>query len=652
MRFLTLVIVLLSIVFSKGMALNIPTAKKNGVTDSMSYLQKGYFYQFRDFKKSEYFFQEGIRISSGLKDTLSLVRLHFYFARYYQFRDYRMAAADHAQRALRLIEKSRVNNSIEKLWITIFLDLNHFVDPHRATPFLYKDTATVLKYIEIIDRYQKAGEFFFSAEACVDLAKYTEQYSAFGSLLNGLPFEESFLYLEQAKKMYLEIKYPDGLIHAAWEDAIKKYYACLWGYKPEKYCDQHRNVVSKLYKEAVAHNNLFYIARANNYFAYQELASSKPIRALPYIEKACAIAKQMGDQNQLIRYLFTYRDIYDTLKDFKKAYHYSDLLMRAKDSMYQVNSAEQLAYLKNFHENEMRDEQIKSLSFQNELKEKKIQQVTLITQIKDLTISQSNIKLVFLSSLSAVTIIICLLLWNRFRIKQKANIKMELSHAEIVNMVKEKEVLLQELHHRTKNNLQLVSSLLYWQAETLQDEHMIKIINDGRSRIKSMALIHELLYQSENLAKVEMNEYINSLIDFLEKIYNQTKRVTVIKSIETVLVDIDVTIPLGLIITELISNAFKYAFPNDATGIIEISLFEKRKHLYEIQIRDNGIGMTEELLHDVNRKSMGLELVKILVKQIKGQLVYQRNNGASFGVSFSNIPSNQRLKVTVCPPAF
>lgn len=155
----------------------------------------------------------------------------------------------------------------------------------------------------------------------------------------------------------------------------------------------------------------------------------------------------------------------------------------------------------------------------------------------------------------------------------------------------EKEALLKEIHHRVKNNLQIISSLLNLQAEYLQDNQAIEIFKDSQNRIESMALIHEKLYQSKDLAKIEISGYIQDLVTNLFSSYQvNSDAITLNINIEDILLSIDTAIPCGLIINELVTNSLKHAFPSNKTGEIRIDLCSSPNNKFLLIVSDNGIG--------------------------------------------------------------
>ncbi len=213
------------------------------------------------------------------------------------------------------------------------------------------------------------------------------------------------------------------------------------------------------------------------------------------------------------------------------------------------------------------------------------------------------------------------------------------NQAKLVISLKEKEVLLKEIHHRVKNNLQIISSLLYLQSRNITDKKTALMFTDSRNRIISMALIHENLYRSDDLAMINIIDYITNLTRELSSSYQQEdSRVALELSIESIPLNIDKAIPCGLIINELVSNAFKYAFKtstdNEGTQKqIKVQLKLKDEHKVLLVVADNGNGLSEKIDFR-NSPSLGLQLVNSLTSQLDGTINYRNAHGAQFEINF------------------
>jgi PAS domain S-box-containing protein len=205
----------------------------------------------------------------------------------------------------------------------------------------------------------------------------------------------------------------------------------------------------------------------------------------------------------------------------------------------------------------------------------------------------------------------------------------------IESSLKEKEVLLKEIHHRVKNNLQIISSLLNLQSGYIKDKDSIEIFKESQNRVRSMALIHEKLYQSKDMSQIDFSEYVSELVSNLFSSYSlNSALITLHQNINDILLEIDIAINLGLIINELVSNAFKHAFPEGRKGNLYISI-KKDGHKYELIIEDDGIGFSSEI--DFRKtESLGLQLIITLVEQIGGEIFLFSDNGTKFVIKFNN----------------
>ncbi|KYC41065.1 hypothetical protein WA1_23395 [Scytonema hofmannii PCC 7110] len=198
--------------------------------------------------------------------------------------------------------------------------------------------------------------------------------------------------------------------------------------------------------------------------------------------------------------------------------------------------------------------------------------------------------------------------------------------------LREKEVLLKEIHHRVKNNLGIVSSLLQMQCRRTQDSQATAILLDSQNRIASIALVHEKLYRSEDLANINFAQYIPDLVTHLFDSYNiRSSHIKLHFQVEDVGLDIESAIPCGLIVNELVSNALKYAFPNKQTGEILVKLYEHEHHLILI-VQDNGVGLPVEF-DKKKTKTLGINLIQGLVKQLRGSIEINSQQGTEFKIT-------------------
>ncbi len=204
--------------------------------------------------------------------------------------------------------------------------------------------------------------------------------------------------------------------------------------------------------------------------------------------------------------------------------------------------------------------------------------------------------------------------------------------------LQEKEILLKEIHHRVKNNLAIISELFELQSGAVQTQQYHDLLESSKNRIKSMALIHETLYQSEHFSEIDSAEYIDNLINHLTMAFTgRGKPIEFKVEVENIPMDIDTAIPCGLIINELVTNAVKHAFPNNETGEISIVLRSGPEGQVTLEVADNGIGLPQHV--DIEKvSSIGLQLVDILARQLDATIDIQRSNGTRYIISFGPLP--------------
>lgn len=200
--------------------------------------------------------------------------------------------------------------------------------------------------------------------------------------------------------------------------------------------------------------------------------------------------------------------------------------------------------------------------------------------------------------------------------------------------LREKEALLKEIHHRVKNNLQVTSSLLSLQSGYIQDERAKALFSESQNRIKSMALVHEKLYQKNDLSRINFLDYAESLVNLLVRSYGINRnKIKVSVTGEEIYFSIDSAIPCGLILNELVSNCFKHAFPGDRSGEVKVVITSTKEKKLCITIEDNGVGIPPGMDFE-KLESLGLQLVRTLVNQINGTLNYEISRGTRFEITF------------------
>ncbi len=208
----------------------------------------------------------------------------------------------------------------------------------------------------------------------------------------------------------------------------------------------------------------------------------------------------------------------------------------------------------------------------------------------------------------------------------------------------EKEVLLREIHHRVKNNMQVIVSLLSLQAEKVKEEKFTRMLKESQNRINAMSLVHEKLYKSHDLANIDFGEYVKSFVDTLAVSHGiGAGKVAINTRIEDISFDLENAIPCGLVINELVSNSLKYAFPGDRKGEVQVILNSINKKDLELIIKDNGIGLSKNFDFD-NIETLGLSLTRTIVEhQLDGEIEIDRTNGTAFCITFKRQKYKARI---------
>jgi two-component system, sensor histidine kinase PdtaS len=268
---------------------------------------------------------------------------------------------------------------------------------------------------------------------------------------------------------------------------------------------------------------------------------------------------------------------------------------------------------------------------------------------KEATISTQRQSLQQQKSLQRLTYgVVCLLVfilvglyWN-FRNNKRISRKLEVLNSALANKNKqldkrnaENELLLKEIHHRVKNNLEVVSSLLALQSAQIDDPDIQDAMLSSQNRVNSMGILHQKLYQSEELAFIEMKNYFVNLSENILDSYNAAERVTVDCSMNEIELDVDTAVPIGLIVNELLTNSLKYAFPKGQKGIVTLSLKDIGENRMQLRIADNGIGKPLNALP--HGTGFGTQLVTLLTRQLDGTIQQEVNDGTIISIQFKKL---------------
>lgn len=357
--------------------------------------------------------------------------------------------------------------------------------------------------------------------------------------------------------------------------------------------------------------------------SYQQLNDTE--NASLYKNKlVTTMADPKSDTEEAASNIEIYKDLAEashTAGDYKEAYEYYDKFATLEKERFLSEKTNRVNELQAKFELTDKDLQLKDL--------------TINKQKNELDMARQKNTLLGTIAVLGLIFIISLFLYWRYRANKKSNLALQYKNEVIETSLNEKNILLKEIHHRVKNNLQLIISLLNIQARENNHSQVDDFLEKGRGRIISMALIHQNLYEANNLAKVNFQEYLENLINSNAEAYGQeVHNVTFSIRAEDMYFDVQTSIPLGLIINELICNAMKHAFSENDRGAIEIAISKNEAGGFELRFSDNGIGIKNNKKEGGN---FGTDLVRLLAMQLKGEVAVDSQAGTVYTISFEDL---------------
>jgi two-component system, sensor histidine kinase PdtaS len=304
---------------------------------------------------------------------------------------------------------------------------------------------------------------------------------------------------------------------------------------------------------------------------------------------------------------------------FKDAYSHSATAERSLDSFYHKQDLNKIGELRVQYETEKKDNNIKILNQQ--------------AALQNAQIKQDKLMRTGMIAGAAILLMVLGLLYNRYRLKQKQQEEITQKNISLQHLVEDKEFLMKEIHHRVKNNLQIVISLLNTQSKFLNNEEAIAAISESRHRMQAMSLIHQKLYQSDNVAFVAMPGYIRELVDYLDVSFNARQKIEFELNIDPIDLDISQAIPVGLILNEAVTNCIKHAFTDQPNGTIRVSMKALPDGMIALEISDDGKGLPADFDFTTSQ-SMGIRLIRGLIEQIGGELNFSDKDGCRIATTF------------------
>ncbi|MFT5278501.1 MAG: two-component sensor histidine kinase/tetratricopeptide (TPR) repeat protein [Bacteroidia bacterium] len=342
------------------------------------------------------------------------------------------------------------------------------------------------------------------------------------------------------------------------------------------------------------------------------LDQGKNADALRVLEQSLKFSKEIETPDQTIDALKKLGEIYAINGDYKKAYAAVLEMEVINDTMMTQQRHSSINEMTAKYEHEKKQQEIELLNKENEVQALRID--------REKTLRRLLVVVVLL------VLVLVFVLWNRARSLRTVNSSLEEQKATLEKNDHEKEVLLKEIHHRVKNNLQIISSLLSMHAREVKDERIAGALKEGKNRVKSMALIHQMFYQdTEGLTEIGLHSYAKELCQSILSSYAVNKdSISLEFDLNTVTINIDDGILLGLIINELVSNSVKYGFPDNRKGVISVTLDQQGESLH-LTVSDDGIGKNN--VHGPESTNFGLKLVNSFIKKLKGTMTVDTSNG-------------------------
>lgn len=482
--------------------------------------------------------------------------------------------------ALKLMETIQDNTGIAGAYSRISEDLNNQGRHNEALEY-------ALKTIEISKKNKLNTELVYAYTSAGDthmyLGSYQEAYNHFNDAL--------FLAYQQNVSTYDLINFRNNKANA-----LKR----MGKHQEAKI--EYETALAKA--KEIEYENAIYVITAN--LGEINLLLGNYNDALKYQLLTVNLQESNGDVSNLTENYEHVSTIYEKLGNYPKALEYQKKARVMRDSTAAIESDKVMSNLLTKYETEKKEETIKA---------------------QEAKISQQQKTQILYITIAALLTFSLIGMFSSMRNIRKKRKKLQVLNLELETKNKQNELLLKEIHHRVKNNLELVKSLISLQSAQLEDSATKNAMIASQNRVQSMGIIHQKLYQGENLGSIEMKDYFINLSEGILDSFNTEDQIKIECAMEQLELDVDTAVPIGLIVNELLTNALKYAFPENQKGNIQISLFKDKPGTLTLKVVDNGIGKT--LGTAPKGTGFGSQLIKLLTKQLNGEMKEESHNGTS-----------------------
>jgi two-component sensor histidine kinase len=492
-----------------------------------------------------------------------------------------------------------------------------------------------------LKQYRKVLEYL--NKAMVVAQKYNDQASI------------KFLTINTAHALY-RLNQPDAALRLV-QGTVKQYppqntrdsitvaanlllgYTQLKQYGPaQRYCNQLLSFASGLGNHDIDRRRIynaiipFFIANRQHGQARKYLAEYKSF---------CTDIKYLKAASDVQLYWFRLDSVQ---AHFRSAIGHYQQYKRLEDSLLNEAKNGQMADLDVLYETEKKEQDLK-------LKEQSIKTLSREKQLQAKQLEQDRLWRNGLAAGAGLLLLLVGVICNHYRLKQRSNRQLQAKQVEVEaknlllqgllgdkeELVEQKEWLLKEVHHRVRNNLQIIISLLQAQGRYLSDEAALNAINQSKHRMRAMALIHQKLYHSDTLSTIDVPEYLQEVVEQLAESYDAGKRISFQYELAPLKLDVVQAVPLGLILNEAVTNTLRYAFPEGKTGKLRLSLRHMEEQRYELVLEDDGVGLPPGLSLERSH-SMGAKIMRGLSKQLEGSLKVESQSGVKVTVTFQVSP--------------
>ncbi|MDC7999507.1 tetratricopeptide repeat protein [Aequorivita todarodis] len=575
--------------------------------------------QYKDFKKT-------IRLSQKNKDFETLGAAYIDLAKWHEDHTVLDSSIVYLKKAISVYDKQKMTKQLADTYLLLVMNYSGTAEYDKGSEAVYKALALYEKTGDqrgIGQCYTKICDLLYYSDSYAEGAEYCKK---------AIEIQEKNGYEEDLALSYRRLA-ENQLFLGNLDESLKSMNTALNLYKkigetgpPLLACYNGRGNIYKYmerYDEAIADYNRCYEGAEKIGFTrymmpptanigHVYILQGKYAEALPYNLKAIEIMKRIGNTKNLWENYMHVSNIYSELGDYKNALEYHELYEQGHTEYLNTIIARKDSELQVKYETAQKDLEIMS------------QQAKIAQQRK------TQWLYIGIAGLLGVILFGMYFTLKNIRKKRKAlaavNIELDAKN-------KQNELLLKEIHHRVKNNLEMVKSLIALQSAKLEDGASKEAMLASQNRVQSMGIIHQKLYQGENLGSIEMKDYFMNLSEGVLDTFNAEEKVKIECAMDDLNLDVDTAVPIGLIVNELLTNALKYAFPEGVKGQINISLTQKDNDLL-LEVSDNGVGKTEGL--KPKGTGFGTQLIQLLTQQLNGTISEDSKNGTAVFFNFKN----------------